>query len=240
MPADLSELDAILRDVDPTPRPRKQPRRGPSPLRRWLLRAGVVLGGFVLAGALPFLVLIRTGTAMYHAGVPTWLALGGGVLATFLLLLLYLAALGWRMRGRFGVPRLVRWGLAVVVAAYAGYGLLYLSGAHAKDDDVRAEYTALHPLMRLAVGTLVLVDGDVLLTDAARRPADYAAMGLPPAEASLHYRQRDRYVHALDLRTIGRSRLRNWMTATYFRLLGFRTLRHVGTADHLHVSLPVR
>jgi len=25
----------------------------------------------------------------------------------------------------------------------------------------------------------------------------------------------------------------------YFHLMGFRTLRHVGTADHLHVELPL-
>jgi hypothetical protein len=62
---------------------------------------------------------------------------------------------------------------------------------------------------------------------------------LPVFEASLHFRQRDGYVHAMDLRTIGRGAVRNWTTAVYFRVLGFRTLRHVGTADHLHVSLPL-
>jgi len=25
----------------------------------------------------------------------------------------------------------------------------------------------------------------------------------------------------------------------YFKIAGFRSLRHTGTADHLHVSLPV-
>jgi len=44
----------------------------------------------------------------------------------------------------------------------------------------------------------------------------------------------------LDLRTIGRSERRNRLTAAYFQLMGFRTLRHLGTADHLHVSLPPR
>ena len=58
---------------------------------------------------------------------------------------------------------------------------------------------------------------------------------MPP----LHFRQRDGWVHALDMRTIGHGTVRNWLTAAYFRLLGFRTLRHVGTADHLHVSLPL-
>jgi hypothetical protein len=64
-------------------------------------------------------------------------------------------------------------------------------------------------------------------------------MGLPEPEWSLHYRQEDGWVHAFDLRTNGRSGIRNWFTGTYFRALGFRVLRHVGTADHLHVSLPL-
>jgi hypothetical protein len=43
----------------------------------------------------------------------------------------------------------------------------------------------------------------------------------------------------MDLRTKGRSQARNALTVAYFRIMGFRSLRHVGTADHLHVSLPV-
>jgi hypothetical protein len=62
-------------------------------------------------------------------------------------------------------------------------------------------------------------------------------MGLTPIEASLHVRQDDGYVHALDLRTEGRSELRNRAIQIAFWALGFHTLRHVGTADHLHVSL---
>jgi hypothetical protein len=33
--------------------------------------------------------------------------------------------------------------------------------------------------------------------------------------------------------------LRNGLVRLYFEALGFRTLRHVGTADHLHVALPL-
>jgi hypothetical protein len=47
-------------------------------------------------------------------------------------------------------------------------------------------------------------------------------------------------VHAVDLRTIGRAEWKNVLLNWYFRSMGFRTLRHVGTADHLHVSLPTR
>ena len=36
---------------------------------------------------------------------------------------------------------------------------------------------------------------------------------------------------------VGRAPWRNLTMVAYFRPLGFRTLRHVGRADHLHVSL---
>jgi len=62
-------------------------------------------------------------------------------------------------------------------------------------------------------------------------------MGLKSKNHSLHYRQSNGYAHAMDLRTNGRSEVRNFMTQTFFRLMGFKTLRHIGTADHLHVSL---
>ncbi|HKL89393.1 MAG TPA: hypothetical protein VJ884_10350, partial [Salinibacter sp.] len=87
--------------------------------------------------------------------------------------------------------------------------------------------------------TLLLVDEDLLITDLSRHPSDYADMGLPVNPRSLHYRQATGYTHALDLRTKGRGYLRNLLTQGYFSVLGFRTLRHVGTADHLHVSLPL-
>ena len=79
-----------------------------------------------------------------------------------------------------------------------------------------------------------------MVTDLGRTAEDYLKMGLPVNETSLHFKLDDRFVHALDLRTVGRTEWRNRLTAGYFRLMGFRTLRHVGTADHLHVSLPKR
>jgi hypothetical protein len=74
----------------------------------------------------------------------------------------------------------------------------------------------------------------------SRQPEDYERMGLSTNGASLHYRQADGYAHAVDLRTRGRSPGRNILIRLYFEAMGFDTLRHVGTADHLHVSLLVR
>jgi hypothetical protein len=64
-------------------------------------------------------------------------------------------------------------------------------------------------------------------------------MGLPARIESMHYEQSDGYVHAMDLRTKGREDWRNAAVELYFRAAGFETLRHVGTADHLHVALPL-
>jgi hypothetical protein len=96
-------------------------------------------------------------------------------------------------------------------------------------------YTATHPLLRIAVSTLILVDRDAVITDLARTADDYPRMGLPIHPRSLHYRQEDGWVHAVDLRT--RGPLRSLLVEWYFRAMGFDTLRHVGTADHLHVAL---
>src|SRR2546428_6354386 len=65
-------------------------------------------------------------------------------------------------------------------------------------------------------------------------------MGLATNHASPHYRQRDGYGHAADLRTAGRGEARNRLVQLYFWIMGFGTLRHVGTADQPHVQLPGR
>jgi hypothetical protein len=126
-----------------------------------------------------------------------------------------------------------------IAAAYVAYALVFVASANVKSAEVRAEYRALHPLLRLASSAIILVDPASVITDAARTSEDYASMGLPIEERSLHYRQPDGYVHALDLRTTGRSGLRNLTVNVAFRALGFRVLRHGGTGDHLHVSLRV-
>jgi hypothetical protein len=85
----------------------------------------------------------------------------------------------------------------------------------------------------------MLANHDLLITDLARVPLDYPRMGLPVNNATLHYRQRDGWAHAVDLQTNGRGAIVNRLVQVYFHVMGFRTLRHVGTADHLHVELPL-
>jgi len=54
---------------------------------------------------------------------------------------------------------------------------------------------------------------------------------------SKHYEQPDGWVHAVDLRTKSNGEIRNRAVQLYFEVMGFSTLRHVGTADHLHVQM---
>jgi hypothetical protein len=190
---------------------------------------------------LPFLALARVATFLYlHHRSSPWVALAAGAGCTFGLVTAYAAWLSHRLTGRVRLLALARRVALPLVVAYCGYALLYLSSGSAKSDRVRAYYTSLHPLLRVSLSTWILFDPDLLITDLARRPDDYGAMGLPVSDGSLHYRQPDGYVHAADLRTSGRSEVKNRVVQLYFVLMGFDTLRHVGTADHLHVELPVR
>jgi hypothetical protein len=144
-----------------------------------------------------------------------------------------------RVTGRARFRAVAQWVALPAVVVYCAHALLFLSQANAKTEEIRSYYRTLHPLLRVGVGTLALLDGDLVVTDARRTPADYERMGLPTADRSMHYTQADGYAHAMDLRTIDRSGVRNWLTGLYFEALGFRVLRHVGTADHLHITLPL-
>jgi H+/Cl- antiporter ClcA len=191
---------------------------------------------------LPFFVLIRGSVWLYEQYQwPSWLALLAMMGVVFVLLLIYVAMVYDAIRGPGRMTRRsIRFKSYLVLGlmlSFVGYTLFNLSGQNAKGEAVRAEYTSLHPLLRLSVGTLVLIDSDLLVTDMSRSTHDYQAMGLPTLKHSLHYPQSDGYAHAMDLRTKDRSEFRNFLLATYFWLMGFNTLRHVGTADHLHVSI---
>jgi hypothetical protein len=215
---------------------REQERRSrvrAAPLR--LLR-GVSLG--VALAVLPFGILIRGGVFAYREwGLGTWPALFLAATLTALLL----GGYAWYLTRRFGasggVRKLVVRAAMGVGLAYVGYALVFVASENVKSEEVQAEYARVHPLLRVAASALILVDPAAVITDAGRTEEDYFLMGLPPNEASLHFEQETGFVHALDLRTNGRMELRNTAVELAFWALGFHSLRHVGTADHLHVSL---
>jgi hypothetical protein len=246
-------LDA-MRDIRPpaeappsSERPRSRRKDAERPIRpsmaqriettlgRWLLR--IALASAV--AALPFYLLVRGALVASAAwGWHAWLAVGFGAS----LAALVVAGVGWWALRRLGFARSFR-GIVTraafpLVAVFCASCLLHLAGTNAKTDEIRAGYPSLHPALRLAVGTLRLVDDEIVLTDIERGPESYAQMRLPRPEHSAHYPQSDGTVHAIDLRTAGVGPLRNGLVQLYFELLGFETLRHVGTADHLHVRLP--
>lgn len=125
----------------------------------------------------------------------------------------------------------------IVVLLYVIHGVFYISGSNMKSSHLRYEILKVHPVLRLAVSTLIHLDKELIITDADRLPEDYKKMGLKAKNHSLHYKQSTGYSHALDLRTNNRPLWKNFLVENYFKLMGFRTLRHIGTADHLHVSL---
>lgn len=196
--------------------------------------------GLGLLAVLPFVVLVRGSVYFYEVrGWPAWLAVVAAASATLLLLAGYGAWLTHRITGRVRFTSVMKWAALPLVVVYGIHALGFLSSANAAGGAVRAEYHATHPLLRLALSTLILARHDLLITDLARVPIDYPHMGLPVNDRTLHYRQRDGWAHAVDLQTNGRGEVVNRFVEIYFRVMGFRTLRHVGTADHLHVELPL-
>ncbi len=196
--------------------------------------------GLILCLLLPFVVLIRTSILLYSAyGLNGWLALGAGVAATAVLLLCYLLFLSFKISGEAKLHKYVVRGVIALVCVYCGYGLIYFSAMNAKSQEVSSYYHSLHPVLRITLATSVLADQNLIVTDMQRTPEDYEAMGLTLQERSLHYVQPTGYVHAVDIRTLGRAEWKNWLTNAMFKILGLSTIRHVGTADHLHVYLPV-
>jgi len=206
--------------------------------RRLALRVARVGALAAALALLPFVLLIRGGVWAYRVwDLGTWPSLGLASVATALLLGAYAALAARRIGARRSMRTLFVRGAATLGMTYVGYMLLFVASANVKSDDVRREYRSMHPLLRVASSAMILADPESVVTDAGRTPEDYRRMGMAATDASLHFVQPDGYVHALDLRTGGRSELRNRALALAFRALGFHTLRHVGTADHLHVSL---
>ncbi len=205
---------------------------------------GIALLKIALIIALPFGVLVRGSVFIYEHGTRSvWLAVLTAGILTAGVVTAYAVWIARKFTSRGGrggralVMPLAKWVALPLVVFYCGYSLVYLASVNAKSAPVRAYYRSVHPLLRLALSTLILVDHDMLITDSGRLPEDYARMGLPTNSRTRHYKQADGWIHAVDLRTTGRGFMKNRGVQFYFWLMGFDTRRHVGTADHLHVEL---
>ncbi len=194
---------------------------------------------------LPFFLLLRGSVTLYE--LTAWnpyLCIGISAVASMVALYVYLAwILGHVVQKKKSVEKAKRINLKLVLVAVSGfclYAVLYLAAGNAKTEGVQAEYTTTHPLLRLGVSSFILFDHELVVTDMSRTHLDYKEMGLAMKNKSLHYPQSDGYVHALDLRTNDSAEWRNKLLETYFWLMGYRTLRHVGSGDHLHISLMIK
>ncbi|HXJ31458.1 MAG TPA: hypothetical protein VNG35_12505 [Gemmatimonadales bacterium] len=210
---------------------------------RWASWLGLALrlAAPLVVIALPFVVLVRGAVLLYtSAHWPSWLALLASGLAMIGVVALYGAVASHKLTGRVRFVWIARWVALPLVAGFLIRGLIVLDRSHAQSESIRAEYRDTHPLLRVALATLDLADDRLVVTDMSRTAADYTRMGLPVLSNTMHGVQRDGWVHAVDIHTAGRGFVVNLLVEGYFRLMGFRTLRHVGTADHLHVELPLR
>ena len=210
----------------------------PTPRMRWKRRALLCAALATLAVVVPAALLLRAPLALMDAhGWNAWLAIGAGV-ALCSALVAGVGAWGWwRLLGSRPHRAFIA-ALLAIVPVFAAVSLFHLPGRHAKTESVHAAWSELQPVLRLGVGVLRFGDEWLVLTDVTRTRAAYREMGLATRRRSAHYVQADGWVHAVDLRTRDRGFIRNALVRAYFELLGFETLRHAGTADHLHVSLP--
>jgi hypothetical protein len=243
-----AKLAKLKREVQRELRRRFKPRRARPTVRRpwWRLTAQDVtpatlaLAKGLLIVALPFLVYVRGSVELYNRGFAPWLAVLTAALLTAGVVIGIAAWISRRYAGRARVLSAVRWIVVPIIVAWCAFGVFRLSSDNVKSEDVRAYFSQVHPVLRVALATAILADPSMMVTDLGRVAADYPRMGLPVNERTKHYRQPNGWVHAVDLRTRERGEIRNRLLQFYFWTMGFYTLRHVGTADHLHVQLAVR
>jgi hypothetical protein len=194
----------------------------------------------LLVGGLASMILsVRVQLAvLLHYPMADWLAVMAGLLAGgFVLALTAGIALSLRSPKRALVLLVV---LPILLLTAGGLSVTHFPHASFKTDELRSEWYRLHPTLRVSLWIARIGAGELVLTDVSRRPVDYADMGLSTPSWSQHfYSPRDGYSHAIDLRVQDAGDLRNWARQGVFLALGLKANRHGGTADHLHVSLPL-
>lgn len=204
-------------------------------------KLGYQLLKLLTLAALPFILLIRIAVWLheqYHAAA--WICVCFGAVVTAAVLFFYSMHIQHYFVKKTFHPKTLQRNYALTLALvllYCANSVWSISALNVKEIAVKAEFRSLHPLLRLSISTLILVEKDLLLTDAERKPEDYQQMGLGSKRHSLHYQQSTGYTHAVDIRTKQHSWIRNKLIQGYFEMMGFNTLLHKGTAEHLHVSL---
>ena len=187
---------------------------------------------------MPFILLIRGSVLFHHRlGSIPYIALLGGFAMCFVLLYFYFTVIHNSFINRKGNWKRRAALVLIILGIFGAYSMVFLSKQQFKDKAIQKEYRSLHPILRLSISTLALVDPGTIITDASRVPEDYSKWGLPTNSRSLHFKQKDGFAYAVDLRTKGRSGFRNAFTKWSLKAMGMKVIRHGGTADHFHVSL---
>ena len=202
----------------------------------------------LLAGTLTSLILLVRVQLLLLAHYPTaeWPAMAAGLLAGGVPLAIAVA-----MALRLRSPRralMLLLALPTMLLTAGCLSVTHFPRSNFKSDELRAEWYRLHPTLRNALWVARLGEGALILTDVTRKPSNYGEMGLTEPSWSSHFTSpRNGYAHAIDLRVRDAGDLRNWARQGVFLALGLKadrhggpTDRHGGTADHLHVSLPLR
>lgn len=192
-----------------------------------------------------FILMLRGSISLYYShGFNVWITLAIFSFVALILLLIYMLVAFRQVWRRWPLSFALVKGksilaLFILIGCYA-YVWSQFSNRHTKSQSVYGEASTLHPFLTLTVSTLLIVDRGLVVTDIARMLDDYETMGLQTNYRSLHFAQADGYVYAVDIRTNGRSELRNTLVKGFFYAMGFNTIRHTGSADHLHISLSPR
>jgi len=195
----------------------------------------------VLLLSLPFICFVRGAVYLYEQqAYGSWMAILGAAGITTFLLIVYMIFFYGSLTGKVGSLKKKLMLALILVLGYGIHALYFFSEQNAKHTAVQKEFTSLHPILRLSISTIIHLDDGLIMTDANRQPEDYRKMGLKSKKNSLHYKQKNGFVHAFDVRTKNRSWVRNGLLQFYFKAMGFNTLRHGGTGDHLHISLKSR
>lgn len=195
----------------------------------------------ILLLSLPFICFVRGAVYLYEQqNYGSWIAIFGAAGITTFLLIIYMIFFYGSLTGKVGSLKKKLILSLILVMGYGTHALYFFSEQNAKHNSVQKEFTSLHPILRLSISTIIHLDEGLIMTDANRQPEDYRKMGLKSKKHSLHYKQKNGFVHAFDVRTKNRSWVRNGLLQLYFKAMGFNTLRHGGTGDHLHISLKSR
>lgn len=193
----------------------------------------------IMCVIIPIACTIRVPLYMWQGGMGVWQALLVGMLACTVYWIVFSFFLMSRWLGvseSFAWASKLRFLFWIIIAANL-YFVAVVPLQNLKHGELKSEYQQVHPILRLGVRYLALIDKSLIVTDMSRAKGDYAKMKLKPLERSKHYPQVDGWVYAVDLRTKHKSPILNYCVQAYFQLMGFETLRHDGTYDHLHISL---